>query len=570
MSHPATSNKSAPGPVRLAVAMDLGTSGFRAQVLDLSSGEVLSTAITTRHPLPGANVIDHIHFALELGVEAARDLMIQAVNQVIGQLRVSVGDSVRFVICGNPAQLSLFQGMELRDLAFAGMRKLKSLGVTPPERAAAIRSAAEFPGLTLPANCEVIIPPAVRHEIGADALALILQTGMLDRDETAIAIDYGTNAEMALVHHGRVFTGSAAAGPALEGQHITCGTLAMPGAIADLEAVGAGHRLIILDSEMLPVPGARVDLRNAMVAAEATGPPAVKITGTGTIAALDQALEAGLIALPHICTADQRLHFGKDIFLTDADLVEAGKAIGSVRAGYFTLCVEAGIAPEQIHTAYLAGASGTYVDALKSRRLGLVPPCVKTIRQIGNTSLAMARELAVDPRKLEEMSALARKLQQTHCMFGSSKTFASVFLLELSHWTEGMPMAKYRELLRRHRLPDLPPVAGTPQIIRTVKQDIDDLGRMGLVTLERVGLVVALPVDACAGCMACVDECPAGALSIKTDTKPPTIFLIHALCNGVACRRCEVACPVNVFHLNAFFGAAKSHVSEAESAMLRK
>ena len=30
-----------------------------------------------------------------------------------------------------------------------------------------------------------------------------------------IAIDYGTNAEMALVYRGRVYTGSAAAGPAL-------------------------------------------------------------------------------------------------------------------------------------------------------------------------------------------------------------------------------------------------------------------------------------------------------------------------------------------------------------------
>ncbi len=599
---------------RPAIAMDLGTSGFRAQALDLASGAVLSTAITTRHPLPGANVIDHLHFALELGMEAARDLMIQAVNQVIGQLRIATGDVVRLAVCGNPAQLSLFQGQEIRDLAFAGARKLKALNVTPPERAAAIRSTGEFPGLALPASCEVIIPPAVRHEIGADALALILQSGMLGRDETAMAIDYGTSAEMALVHAGRVFTGSAAAGPALEGRHITCGTLAMPGAMADLQPDGDGHRLIVLDAAMQPVPGARIDLRKALDAAESAGPRAVKITGTGTIAALEQGLETGLIVLPRIRTADQRLHFGQGTFLTETDVAEAGKAIGAVRAGCFTLTVEAGITLESIHTAYLAGASGTYVDALKARRLGLVPPCVKTIRQIGNTSLAMARELALAPEKLDAMSALARQLRQTHCMFAASQTFTKVFLLELSYWTEGMPMAKYRELLRRHHLPDLPPVAGTlrepvpergfhsaspgervetpkrtearapargseahpaagdavPQVIRRVRQDIDDLGRMGLVTLERVGLVVALPVEACAGCKACVEECPTGALSIQTDTKPPTIFLVHALCNGVACRRCEPACPLKVFHLNTFLGAATHPASEAEGAMLNK
>ena len=538
---------------RLAIAMDLGTSGFRAQALELASGEVLSTAITTRHPLPGANVIDHLHFALELGVEAARDLVIQAINQVIAQLRVPADDVVRLAVCGNPTQLSLFQGLEIRDLAFAGSRKLQALGIVPPERESAIRSAVEFPGLALPGECAVIIPPAVHDEIGADTLALIMQTGMLHGDETAIAIDYGTNAEMVLAHEGRVYTGSAAAGPALEGQHISCGTLAIPGAIADLELVGDKHRLIVLNTQMRPAPGALIDLRDAMELVAATEPKALAITGTGVIAALDQAIETGLIAFPHIRTADNRLHFGKDIFLTEEDLSEAGKAIGAVRAGYFTLSVEADITPSDIQTAYLAGASGTYMDALKAQRLGLIPPRVKAVRQVGNTSLTMARELVMTPEKLEAMSDLAAKLRKTHCMFALSKTFAKLFILELSHWTEGMPMTKYRELLSHYRLPDLPPVVAAPQVQRTAQQDIAELGRMGLVTLEHVGMVAALPLEGCIGCMTCVQVCPAHAISITQDTKPPTIFLDHALCNGVACRRCEPGCPPKVFHLNDFF-----------------
>lgn len=555
---------------RLAIAMDLGTSGFRAQALELASGEVLSTAITTRHPLPGANVIDHLHFALELGVEAARDLVIQAINQVIAQLRVPADDVVRLAVCGNPTQLSLFQGLEIRDLAFAGSRKLQALGIVPPERESAIRSAVEFPGLALPGECAVIIPPAVHDEIGADTLALIMQTGMLHGDETAIAIDYGTNAEMVLAHEGRVYTGSAAAGPALEGQHISCGTLAIPGAIADLELVGDKHRLIVLNTQMRPAPGALIDLRDAMELVAATEPKALAITGTGVIAALDQAIEAGLIAFPHIRTADNRLHFGKDIFLTEEDLSEAGKAIGAVRAGYFTLSVEAGITPTDIHTAYLAGASGTYMDALKAQRLGLIPPRVKAVRQVGNTSLSMARELVMTPEKLEDMSDLAAKLRKTHCMFALSKTFAKLFILELSHWSEGMPMTKYRELLSHYRLPDLPPVDAEPQVQRTAKQDIAELGRMGLVTLEHVGMVAALPLEGCIGCMTCVQVCPTHAISIRTDTQPPTIFLDHALCNGVACRRCEPGCPPKVFHLNAFFDLSLNRNAEENDSARSK
>ncbi len=66
---------------RLGIALDLGTSGFRAQAIDLEqNGQILSTAVTTRHPLPGANVIDHLHFALEIGVPQSHAVMIHAVN----------------------------------------------------------------------------------------------------------------------------------------------------------------------------------------------------------------------------------------------------------------------------------------------------------------------------------------------------------------------------------------------------------------------------------------------------------------------------------------------------------
>jgi methylamine methyltransferase corrinoid activation protein len=552
-------------PRRLAVAMDIGTSGFRTQALDLSTGEVLSSVITTRHPLPGANVIDHLHFALELGIETARDMMIRAVNQIIRQLHVSTSSVVRLAVCGNPAQLSLFQGMEIRDLAFAGIRKLNALGVVAPERNAAIRRAAEFPGLALSAQCEVLIPPAVRHEIGADALALILQSGMLERNETAIAIDYGTNAEMALMHNGRIITGSAAAGPALEGQHITCGTVAMPGAIVDLKPDGDRHQLIVLDEAMQPRPGAWINLRKATNLDVTALPQPIKITGTGTIAALDQGLESGIIELPHIRTNDQKLHLGTTLFINETDLAEAGKAIGAIRAGYCTLALEAGIALEQIQNVYLAGATGTYLDALKARRLGLIPPCAQTIRHVGNSSLAMARELALTPNSLVKMNALARRLQETHCMFASSKTFANLFLLELSHWTEGMPMSMYQRLLERYHLHTLPSISTTeqPDVIRTITQDISDPGRMGLVTLERVGLTVSRTVDGCNGCRTCLKACPTGALSIWTNIQPPTLALSHALCNGVACRRCESACPVNVLHLGTFF--APTSGSEPEN-----
>ena len=53
---------------RYGIALDLGTSGVRGQAIDLRTSEIHSTAITTQHPLPGGNVMDHLHFAVETSV----------------------------------------------------------------------------------------------------------------------------------------------------------------------------------------------------------------------------------------------------------------------------------------------------------------------------------------------------------------------------------------------------------------------------------------------------------------------------------------------------------------------
>jgi methylamine methyltransferase corrinoid protein reductive activase len=389
-------------------------------------------------------------------------------------------------------------------------------------------------------------------------MAMMIQTGVLEREETAMATDFGTNAEVALFHDGAIFTGSTAAGPALEGQQITCGMLAVPGAVSDLEPAEDYHRLVVLDREMFPVPGSVVDLREKRSMGEADGTRPIGITGTGVIALISQAMEAGLIALPRINTPDGRLHLGRDIFLTEGDLREAGKAIGAVRAGHITLCCEAGITPADIRIAYMSGASGTYVDAIKAQKLGMIPPCLERVYQVGNTSLAMAGDLACKPKTLNMMADLGDRLKKSHCMFAASKIFQKIFILELSHWNEGMPMTQYRRFMNKYGLPNLPQVSGRPEVIRTVKRDINDLGKMGLTIITDIGRKIGLQVEGCDSCKQCVRECPEKAISMKADTDPITLILDESLCNGVACRRCERVCPEKVFQLDRFFRHASA------------
>lgn len=555
---------------KLAIAMDLGTSGFRGQAIDLDDGgQIIATAVTTRHPLPGANVIDHLHFALEVGVPAAHQVMAAAVNQVIGALAVDKESVVRMAVCGNPIQLSLFQEIEIRDLAYAGKQKLASLGVIPPARDAQIVKASQISGLDLSPDVDILIPPAVQHEIGADALAMMIQTGMLEKDETAIVTDYGTNAEMALVVKGVVYTGSTAAGPALEGQQIEDGLLALPGAISDVdfEPMEGGRtapapgkpvegilHTKVLGPEMSARPGDTVD-PNSGKTVEKGELEAVGITGTGVVGLISQGFKANLIRIPKITTFDAEIHLPNGVRFTEKDLLEAGKAIGSVRAGHITLCKEAGIRLEEIETAYMSGASGTYVDALKAQEIGMIPAGVKQIFQVGNTSLAMARELVRDVDNLWKMKEIADDLRQHHCMFAASKTFEKVYILEISFWTEGMPMKQYQRFLSKYDLPALTEVSTPPEVIKTVDRDIPDLGREGLRIISDIGEKKSIAFEGCLGDEGCVAVCPEKALTMDAMDDAFRITIDLALCDGVACRRCERVCTEKCFDLVKLFTA---------------
>lgn len=532
---------------RYGVALDLGTSGLRGQAIELETGEVVATAITARHPVPGANVMDHLTFAVEAGVDLTHEILIAAVNQVIMALGIPVEACERLAVCGNPIQLSLFEGIEIRDLAYAGERKRQLLGIQPPNRDGKALQGARIRGLNVQPDCLVLIPPAVKHEIGADALALMVKSGMLERDEIALATDYGTNAEMALKVGDKIITGSCAAGPALEGQHVSQGMLAAPGAISDLNPEGEFWRCTVLDETMMPDEGPLVDLDGGRLINSGVRRPA-GITGTGVIALVYQGTEAGLINLPRIATRERKLGLGYGIFFTEQDLKEAGKAIGALRAGYLTLAYEAGIEVEQIRTAYMAGASGTYVDARKAHQLGMVPPRVARIYQIGNTSLALARDLVVNPGLLGELQQLAVSLRATHSMFAQSPVFERAYLLELSYWGEGMPWDQYLWFSRLYKLPLLPSRAMDVQVYRLVARDIADLGMRGLTLIEQVGQPTARRFGDCNLCGTCVEECPEQALSFIKYRGETLLQLRPDRCNGMACLRCERACPVGALH----------------------
>ncbi len=524
------------------ISLDLGTSGFRSQLIDLEKKDTIKTVVTMGHPLPGGNVMDHLDFAIDTGTDVAHGIIIETVKEVLQKFDVDPDKIERIAVCGNPIQLSLFQNIEIRDLAYAGKSKQASLGVENVNRDARIFPANEiFKGIFEMDNCEIIIPPAIKHEIGADALAMMLETDFMAQKEPCLVTDYGTNAEMALKIGDKIITASAAAGPAIEGQGISCGMLAGPGAISDVNVEGGYWRLTVIDSNMNPAKGPLVD---PVMGNEIEGSDAMPkgITGTGVISTIALALKEGLIEkLPEL--PNGKLILGAGITISNKDVEEAGKAIGAIRAAHMTLIVDSGLKYEDLKYSYMSGATGTYVDANKARHVGSVPDFCENIIQFGNTSLGLARKIAIDRSKLDEVITIAQKIKADHLMMASSETFKNIYMCELASWQNGMPTEIYAQMLEMYNIPVYPGTLKDVNIEKRVVRDIDDVGYLGLDVVADIGITLEAPVVKCTLCHKCETECPEDALVIVEKDGERFVNIDSQHCLGTSCRRCVVVCP---------------------------
>ena len=364
--------------------------------------------------------------------------------------------------------------------------------------------------------------------------------------------DYGTNAEMALNVDGEIYTGSAAAGPAMEGQSVEMGMLASPGAISDLE-YEFQWRCMVLNEEMIPMPGDKIDLGTGYVVEEGDmHGKAVGITGTGVVAAVAAAMHGNMWKKGRLAGGSLRLQDG--VTITSNDISETCKAIGAIRAGHFTLMEHAGIGFADMKEMIMSGASGTYVDAEKAREVGMVPPLCQDIYQIGNTSLAMATDIIRRPELLDELQGIADSIRSNHVMFATDKVFEEIYIQELGYWEEGMTMETYNRNLRTAGIQELPGPRGTPNVHRIVVRDIPVLGDLGLHLFEDIGTELTAEFEGCTLCYNCVDACPEDALLFRERTA----VVLTKNCLGTACGRCQLKCPEKVFK----YGELK--ISEAD------
>ncbi len=419
---------------QFGLALDIGTTTVVGSLLDLNSGKTIATsAVTNPQNIFGADVISRINHASQ-GLDNLKQLqekIIGAINGISGELlsksNVWHNEVYEAVVVGNTTMSHLFLGLDPSFLAPAPF---------VPVFAQSLEIVAEQLGVKIHQNGRVVVLPNIAGYVGSDTVGVMLATQIDRRKGLCLAVDIGTNGEMALAHEGRILTCSTAAGPAFEGAHIKQGMRAAEGAIESVSIDGDVKLEVI--GNVLPRG----------------------ICGSGLIDAVAEMLRAGIIdpsGMFHKSDSDaiglnyllqERIRRGEngyefvlaprifsgineDIVITQMDIQELLLAKGAIYAGIQVLLKEMGTTECEITEILLAGAFGNYIKKESALAIGLLPKLpLNHIHSIGNAAHDGAKLTLVS--KTERARALSLAHRAEHIELSTRPDFTEEFINALS------------------------------------------------------------------------------------------------------------------------------------------
>lgn len=376
----------------VGLAIDVGTTTVALLALD-GRGRVIATdAFMNPQRSMGADVMSRLSMICEDGsaAEKMRGLLFSRIAKSIEDICPEPPGCV--ALCGNTVMEHIAAGLDARGIAQYPFTPSSLLGDTY-----------ELPFTAAPAY----LFPCVAGYVGGDVTAGIVACGLDRTEENVLLLDLGTNGELALSHAGKIYTASAAAGPAFEGGNLECGACAGKG-IIDRVWLDGGELKWSVDG----------------------GGEPVGICGSAALDALAALLESGIVDETGAMD-DDRYEFTENVWLSDADVRALQLAKAAICAGVRTLCHSAGIKEEAISRVLIAGSFGAHLDPESALRVGIVPSCLEgRIESAGNTALRGAALWLCDAEYRRRLEALKEKL--LHVELSLSKQFNQYYIEEMT------------------------------------------------------------------------------------------------------------------------------------------
>ena len=389
------------------IAFDIGTTTVVGYLLELATGKEIARASRLNGQQPwGADVLSRASHAMEQpqGGAELQAAIVGTLNQIIADCCATV--DVRHVyymtVVGNSIMHHLALGLPPGPIAVSPY-------VTVTRDPLTVR-AADL-GIALP-NARVLFLPLIGAYVGADTLGVILATGMDESDEVQLAVDIGTNGEMALGSRSKLLACSAPAGPAFEGAEIRQGMRASAGAIDRVRLTDDVRLWTIGDAPPKGICGSGlIDavaqmLRRGLVDARGRLLPRPQLEGTLVPKLLERLVGEG-----H--TWEFVLNWDPYVSVTQDDVRQIQLAKGTIHCGVQVLMEELGIGPSQIARVFLAGAFGNFIDKRSALAVGLLPPAIplQRIQGVGNAAGQGARMALLSTSIRRRAEAVARRVE---------------------------------------------------------------------------------------------------------------------------------------------------------------
>jgi uncharacterized 2Fe-2S/4Fe-4S cluster protein (DUF4445 family) len=394
----------APDARVLGFAVDVGTTGLAAYLVDLSSGETLGVAGANNPQIAyGEDVMARLTLVVRdpaagqrlqaVIVEGLNDLL----DDVCAQAGVSPQQVVDVVTVGNTAMHHLLLGLPVDQLG--------SAPYVPAISAAMTTSAREL-GLNVAAGAALYVPPNVAGFIGGDHVAMLLATATLDQPGVTLSIDIGTNTELTLNAHGKAWSCSTASGPALEGAHIRDGMRAADGAIERL--IWQDGRLTWLTINHAPPVGlCGSGIVDAVAALRSSG----ILTATGMMKRDHPGVHNEQYNPYYAIVTAEESGNGRPVDMSRNDVSEVQLAKGAIRAGIKLMTEQAGVTEQDIDRVIVAGAFGNYIDIDSAITIGMYPPLPRErFLQVGNAAGMGAKRLLINRQERARAAAIVERL----------------------------------------------------------------------------------------------------------------------------------------------------------------
>ena len=370
---------------RAGIGIDIGTTTVQAQLVDLDTGETLQTfsALNNQRSF-GADVMSRIGAAREGKTRELFTAINSQIEEILNQCidKWSLTEIEQCAVGGNTTMLHLFAGVDP-----SAMGEAPYTPVFLEER--------HFEGRELSLSARhITLLPGISAFVGADIVSGLALIDIMNRNEDSLFADIGTNGEIAVWKNSekRLLCSSTAAGPCFEGAEISCGMGAEAGAINRISFKKETQSTDWFQSGTL--------CNTTLFYTTLGNAKARGICGAGLIDAisvmkkLNVIDETGVLADKY---APEGFPITEGIFITQKDVRQFQLAKAAIFSGIKILCKTAGLEPENVGTAYIAGGLGFFINLENAENIGLVSGgLAKKAAVCGNTSLKGAVKCLTD------------------------------------------------------------------------------------------------------------------------------------------------------------------------------